>query len=355
MRRAPAPNPKNDADAGGVGDCRFARVGVGGWLGRGSCQVILFRSEESVSLKSPLMRFLPVAVLVMVLFPATASARKGPHLVVTSVKAAPGEQAPLHRFWGTNDRFQLIATVKNTGKAASRGGSGALQTASADRPGAFGTESYFDLPRLKPGERQNFQLGALGFEDDINAYTLRLCVPTKGGSISNQSGPENCRKGPRFGVIPQKWTASITSTDDFDVFTETAGYNFTFKYDAGRSKQTAVFDYKVTGGEAHLSVSGTDARGCSHSGTFDTGLDPLSTLDIGRRVDKYAVSVHPKVATFQTTVFCPGDPPESHPEENKFNGPWSSVGAKVDDHRATAWSGSQEEPFGKFSWLLEAK
>jgi hypothetical protein len=291
----------------------------------------------------------------VLLFTASASARKGPHLVVTSVKAAPGEQAPLHRFWGGDrDRFHLIATVKNTGKAASKGGAGELQTASGDRPGVFVGEDNFDLPRLKPGERQNFQLEALGFDGDINAYTPRVCVPVKGGSVG-RSGPESCRKGPRFGVIPQKWTASITSKDEYKDFTETASYNYTFAYDAGKSKQVAAFVYKVTGGDAHLSVSGTDAAGCSHSGTFDTTLDRLSTMAIGLRVDKYAVSAHPKVATFETTVACPGNPPESHPQENEFNGPWSSVGVKVDDHRTTAWSGSQEGPFDKFSWLLEAK
>lgn len=301
------------------------------------------------------MRFLSIAVLVMALLPAMASAREVPHLVVASVKAAPGEQEPLHRFWGgDHDRFQLIATVKNTGKVASKAGAGELQTASADHAGAFAGEYNFDLSKIRPGERQNFQLDALGFGRDINAYTPRVCVPVGGGGVG-QSGPESCRKGPRFGVIPRQWTASITSTDEFDVFIETAGYSFTFTYDAGRSKQMAVFDYKVKGGEAHLSVSGTDARGCSHSGAFDTGLDSLSTLDIGRRVDKYAVGAHPKVDTFATTVVCPGNPPESHPEENKFHGPWSSVGAKAEDHGATAWSGSQEEPFDKFSWLLEAR
>ncbi len=297
--------------------------------------------------KSRLMRVLPIAVLVMVLFPAVASAaKKKPHLVVTSVKAAPNEQKPLHSFWN-GSAFQLVATVKNKGEAASKDGGGVLKVA---RPGDhFFAESEFDLPSVKPGKQKSVALGTFGAvlsDEGLGPRIPQVCVPVNG-----RGGGMSCREGPHFSVIPRRWTGSIHSTTDENVYKDSATYEITFRYDGGKSMQTHFFHYRVASGQAHLAVSGVDARGCSRSGGLETAPDQLSSLDFDPGMKTYGLTIHPKNPTYEVTINC-GKDGISY-EDHTFAGP--GLASHPINVRETTWSGSDNQPFDELSWELDAR
>lgn len=297
-------------------------------------------------MKSHLMRLLPVAALASVLFPAAASARKKPHLVVTSVKAAANEQKPFHSFWN-GSAFQLIATIKNTGDAASKDGQGELKAA---RPGNhFFTESKFDLPRIEPGKQTSAALGTFGrvlSDEGLGPRIPQVCVP-----VSGRGRGTSCRQGPRFAVIPRRWTGSIHSTTDADVFNDSATYEVTFRYDSGKSMQTRFFHYRVASGQAHLGVSGLDARGCGWTGGWETSPDELSSLDISPAMKRYGLTIHPKKATYEVRIDCGKD--GTTYQDHTFAGPGLGSHPPI-DVRDTTWSATESQPFQELSWELTA-
>ncbi|MFN8160674.1 MAG: hypothetical protein U0R52_06480 [Solirubrobacterales bacterium] len=299
-------------------------------------------------MKNHLVRLLPVATLALasVLFPAAASARKKPHLTVTSVKAAPNEQKPLHSFWN-GSAFQLIATIKNKGDAASKDGQGALKVA---RPGnRFFTESDFDLAGIKPGKQKSVALGTFGrvlSDEGLGPRIPQVCVP-----VSGRGGGTSCRAGPRFAVIPRRWSGSIDSTTDADVYNDDAIYEITFRYDSGKSAQTRFFHYRVASGKASLAVSGLDARGCSWSGGLETSPDQLSSLDFSPAMKRYGLTIHPKKANYEVTINC-GKGGTTH-EDHTFVGP--GLASHPIDLQETTWKGSDNDPFQKLSWELDAR
>ena len=222
---------------------------------------------------------------------AHAAAKKpAPRLVVLSVKAAPSERKPLHRFVN-GEPFKLLVTIKNVGtgaiaKSASREGvleshqSGAL---------SYVKEATFKFSRLRPRETQTVEVLALGREPDsrdvITTAVPKACVPQRGNADFNAQGTlkgrVSCAQGPGFAVIPKRWTGTMSVTRPiFGFATMETDAIPTFTYDASVSAHTDKFVYGGTGDLVH-SVSGSSAF-CSVTGGKNGKIAPgeaFLTLD----------------------------------------------------------------------------
>jgi len=98
---------------------------------------------------------------------AYAKAPTGPHLIVTSVKAAPDERKPFHRFVRGRP-FELVVKVKNTG-TASVTRKGLHEGVVLLKPNGglkFVEETHFDFPRLGAGKTAAVDVLATGLGFD---------------------------------------------------------------------------------------------------------------------------------------------------------------------------------------------
>lgn len=216
-------------------------------------------------------------------YPAAAAAKTpAPRLVVLSVKAAPSERMPLHRFVN-GAPIALLVKIKNGGTAAI--------AKSASREGILeshqsGTLSYvhettFEFPRLGSHKTQTVEVFASGRKfagrDVITTAVPKVCVPQRGrakfDARGTLKGPLSCAQGPDFAVIPKRWTGTMSVTRPiFGFATMETAATPTFTYEANVSQDENRFVYGGTGDLVH-SVSGSGAF-CSIKGGKNGKIAP---------------------------------------------------------------------------------
>jgi hypothetical protein len=224
------------------------------------------------------------SILVLVVDPSAAAARetpKKPRLVVTSVKAAAGEQTPLHRFL-QGPGVDLVVKIKNKGTAGTRRGdhSGVLLSKAAGAL-SFSHETTFEFPRLGPGETAEAEVSASGrpfnTPDRIDTAIPKACVPVNGSAVFDGSGTltgrKSCAEGPQFAVIPRAWDGTMSSTQPVYGYGKLESVaSPTFRYSAGVSKNVGEFVYGGTGDLIHT-VSGSNGT-CSIRGGKNSKIGP---------------------------------------------------------------------------------
>ena len=207
---------------------------------------------------------------------------KGPHLIVTSVKAAPDERKPFHRFLN-GPHFQLVVKIKNTGTARmSRNGihEGVLLSKSGGAL-AFAHETNFEIPRVGAGKTVTVEVDASGVgfgnRDRITTAFARACAPVRGNAHFNSQGAlndrQNCAKGPEFAVIPRHWQGTMSVTHlIFGYAKMETDATPRFTYSAPVSEHNKEFVYGGVGSLVH-SVAGANAF-CSIAGGKNGKIGP---------------------------------------------------------------------------------
>lgn len=232
----------------------------------------------------PGVQWLPItSILALVaLAPLAAPAHAAPKLVVTSVKAAPGEEKPLHRFL-RGPGLELVVKIKNKGADGVPGGgdhSGVLLSKAAGAL-SFSHETTFEFPRIAPGKTGEAQVDATGgpfnTPDRIDTAVPKACVPVKGKAAfdgdGSLKGRKSCAEGPQFAVIPRAWDGTMSSTQPVYGFGKLESVaSPTFRYSAGASKNVDEFVYGGTGDLIHT-VSGSSGT-CSIRGGKNSKIGP---------------------------------------------------------------------------------
>lgn len=214
-----------------------------------------------------------VAAVATSLLPAAAGARAGVDVRVTSVKATPSERQPYHHFSDRGQEFELLATIRNVGATPSAPSGRRARRAIVyiHRDGAlrFSPQRSELVPPLAPGAPARLGLRASGIE--IGDYDTKVCLQNP-----RTADITGCRRGPSFGVVPRVWEGAVTAkthpglAQSVDI-TSTADVRY--RYNANVSENLKRFVYEGFGTIDH-SVSGTDASGCTWSGSGNTKIGP---------------------------------------------------------------------------------
>jgi hypothetical protein len=207
---------------------------------------------------------------------------KGPHLIVTSVKAAADEHKPYHRFIN-GPGFGFVVTIKNTGNARmSRGGEHSGVMLSKPTGGLrFVHETTFEIPRIGAGKTATVEVPAtgrgFGRRDHITAAIPKACVPVRGNAHFNGSGAlndrQNCGEGPEFALIPRHWQGTMSVTHAIFGYAKLeTDATPRFSYSDPVSQHNGEFVYEGVGSLVH-SVSGSNAF-CSIAGGKNGTIGP---------------------------------------------------------------------------------
>jgi hypothetical protein len=219
--------------------------------------------------RRPLVLLVCVIPLAAISLAATADAakpaKKKAHLTVTSVRPAPGQAKPLHRF-AEGKGVEYRVTVRNDGD----GPTGKLLHARLDSKDsgalAFRDENNFEMDWIKAGDKTTFPVTAFGSGGSKpTTVSIRVCVSVRG--LNKTEGvPLSCRGGPGFAVIAKAYDGSASARQP--VF----GYGRVesladprFTYDANASAREGKFVYTATGQLVHT-ISGSNGF-CSISGS----------------------------------------------------------------------------------------
>ena len=293
-----------------------------------------------------------------VLVPLAASAHAATKLVVTSVKAAPSEQKPLHRFL-RGPGVELVVKIKNKGTdGVPRGGdhSGVLLSQAAGAL-SFSHETTFEFPRIGPGETGEAQVDSFGrpfnTPERIDTAVPKACVPVKGKAVfdgdGNLTSRKSCAAGPQFAVIPRAWDGTMSSTQPVYGFGKLESIaSPTFRYSAGESQKMGEFVYGGTGDLIHT-VSGSNGT-CSIRGGKNS---KIGRDEAGLVLEPNLLQYHGFMNTsdvFEATMTCNG---REFPAQMRTTG--IPIGPKHrDDESETKLKGNGSAGNATYRWELDA-
>jgi hypothetical protein len=296
-----------------------------------------------------------VALLTVILGTAPALAKKPkPNLTVTAAELKGNPYA----FWREKGTITVEDITKNTGSA--RAGPtltrvylvhGKHQWMLAQRP----------VPALGPGKEHRDESSSDPFaahDYPIGAYTLRICADAK--HQVNESSEHNCKRisHPRhFFVIARGWKGSLGGVETRSLTDRWQSPNaqFTFDQYEGGGIVSYLFSGAVT-----WTDSGTDAEGCTVSGTGTRTYNEdasIGALSVGYLNEAYSgglqdTSGPPFQATFSNCQHPP--PPQPGDYEPAFWLP--TVSGKIPlPFGSTSLPGSPFQGSGAtWSWNLDA-
>jgi hypothetical protein len=231
-----------------------------------------------------------------------------PDFTVLSVKIRSLRERPYHIFTGrVRDGFIVEIVVKNVGDAPRAGAGKLLILGNGElRP----EKLIFQVPRLLPGQKREIEVDVQNSDlGGINSYSMKACASTR----RDTKHGNDCRRGPRFAVIPRTWVGTTNSVTNAQIATITTVAQVTFTFDGITNTQGTpgfsgrMFTYKATGSMTST-ASGTDDTGCSFSGSADFAVNPSETfLMLDGDLEKYRAQgalIVPS-RTIPATVSCP--------------------------------------------------
>lgn len=218
--------------------------------------------------------------------PAAAHAAKRADLVITSVKAAPGQPKPLHRTALEPGPVKLRVTVENRGDGQTAQHPRARTETKRSGGLSFTPDDERTFGRVPPGEKTTFDIGAYaeGGPPFIKVLATRVCVSARGSGDLDRA-PIRCRNGPGFAVIARAYDGSVKVTQPIFGYAKIVSIGDPrFTLDEQASQRRNRFVYRAAGQLVHT-VSGSNGT-CSISGSgngnfkrdetelvFDTGLN----------------------------------------------------------------------------------
>jgi len=237
-----------------------------------------------------------IALVATAGLPAATHAAKHADLVITSVKAAPGQPKPLHRIALQPGPVKLRVTVENRGDGPTTKRPHARTEVKPAGGLSFATDDERAFGRVPPGEKTTFDIGAYaeGGPPFIKVLATRVCVSPR-GSGNLDRGRLRCRSGPGFAVIARAYDGSVKVTQPIFGYAKiVSDGDPKFTFDIQASARRNKFVYRATGQLVHT-VSGSNGV-CSISGSDSGGFKrEEAELVLDRDLEGYQGSInHPQ-------------------------------------------------------------
>jgi hypothetical protein len=125
------------------------------------------------------------------------------------------------------------------------------------------------VPGLAPGATNKGGASRSGdtSKAQFGGYYAEACADYN-QDVDETDETNNCRFADRLSVIPRRWTGTVKGAQSYGVpgVNETWSGNVTFKFDPGLSSP-GTLHYEAGNGTIHYRTSGTDASGCTWSGS----------------------------------------------------------------------------------------
>ena len=303
---------------------------------------------------------LPVVFATFAMLPTPAEAAK-PDLVISGQNTVDPDY--FFRAEGTNAGF--TDRTKNKGKAKAGASKTSLILLHPPQVRERVVASR-DVPKLRPG-KSDFGQGGDPMADSLppGAYDAIVCADS-GKKVKESNEDNNCAPlGPAY-VIVRSWFGTLNGSSPalepgVTETWETSDASFEFAENLGDGR----FKYEFRG-SLHYTVSGTDSRGCSWSGSDTTAL--TGGADVGGqglildyRKEEYFGNSSIAGFPFTWQRSCPDEPPEELPGPANVAGGFIVVNSQEIDTKpmpfgSTTLQGSatNEHNSAQFGWLLGA-